>query len=169
MNPPSIEGEIAGAGLRIGIVASRFNREIVEGLLSGALGVLEDADVAESDVIVVWVPGSLELPIAAKKLAESNRIDGLIALGCVIRGETAHFEHVSREATAGLSGLGIQLGVPVAIGVLTVENAEQARIRSGLAPDETGGKEGENRHRGREAARACLEMIDLLRRMGDRV
>ncbi len=160
-----IEGLPEGKGLHIAIVASRFNRVIVEGLLAGALEVLEASGVVSSDVIVVWVPGALELPLAAKRLVEEGDIDGVIALGCVIRGETAHYEHVGREAVGGLARLALQLGIPVATGVLTVENVEQAMIRSGLAPDSGAGKEA-NRHRGKEAARACLEMVNVLRSTG---
>lgn len=167
MRPRIVEGDTSGTGLRIGIVASRFNKAVVEGLLQGTLEELEEAGVAESDVIVVWVPGALELPLTVNRLARQREVDGLVALGCVIRGETAHFEHVGREAVAGLSRVSLESGIPVATGVLTVEDMEQARIRSGLDPDPTGGKEWRERHRGREAARACLEMINLLRRIED--
>jgi 6,7-dimethyl-8-ribityllumazine synthase len=129
--------------------------------------VLEEAGVAERDVIVVWVPGAMELPMGARRLAEAKRVDGLIALGCVIRGETAHFEHVSNEAIGGLSRVGAELQVPIGVGVLTVENLEQARVRAGLIPDPDGGKEGGERHRGAEAARACIEMMDLISRLED--
>jgi len=168
MNVNILEGERSGAGLKIGIVASRFNREVVEGLLAGAMEVLKEADVTDSDVVVAWVPGALELPLAATKLVESDGLDGVIALGCVIRGETAHFEHVSREAISGLNRTALELNFPIAIGILTVENMEQARLRSGLDPDPSGGKEEGSRHRGREAAQACLEMVNLLRRIAER-
>ena len=163
-----LEGERSGVGMKIGIVASRFNDEVVEGLLRGAMEVLKEADVTDSDVVIVRVPGALELPLAVGKLVESEGVDGVIALGCVIRGETAHFEHVSREAISGLNRTGLELSLPVAIGILTVENMEQARIRSGLDPDPSGGKGGGSRHRGREAAEACLEMVNLLRRIAER-
>ncbi len=168
MSVKILEGERSGAGLKIGIVAGRFNSEVVEGLLDGAMEVLKEADVTDSDVVVAWVPGALELPLAASRLVEREGVDGIVALGCVIRGETAHFEHVSREAISGLNRIGLDLGLPVAIGILTVENMDQARIRSGLDPDPSGGKEGRRRHRGREAAEACLEMINLLHRIEDR-
>jgi 6,7-dimethyl-8-ribityllumazine synthase len=167
MSARALEGERSGRDVKVGIVASRFNNEVVEGLLRGALEVLEEAGVLESDVIISWVPGALELPLAAGKLIDSEGVDGVIALGCVIRGETAHFEHVSREAVSGLNRVSLELGRPVTTGILTVENLEQARIRSGLDPDPSGGKEGRSKHRGREAAGACLEMVDLLRRIGD--
>ncbi len=163
-----LEGERSGVGMKIGIVASRFNNEIVEGLLRGAMEVLKEADVTDSDVVIVRVPGALEMPLAVGKLVESERVDGVIALGCVIRGETAHFEHVSREAISGLNRIALELSLPVAIGILTVENMEQARIRSGLDPDPSGGKGGGSRHRGREAAEACLEMVNLLRRIAEK-
>jgi len=163
-----LKGEISGTGMKIGIVASRFNSEVVEGLLTGAMEALKEADVTDSDVVIVRVPGALELALAVSKLVESEELDGVIALGCVIRGETAHFDHVSREAISGLNRTGLELSLPVAIGILTVENMEQARIRSGLDPDPSGGKQGRSRHRGREAAEACLEMVNLLSRIAER-
>lgn len=165
MNPGAIREGTGGSGRRVGIVASRFNSEIVEGLLSGALDVLEDAGVADSDITVVWVPGSLELPLAAKELITSGKVEGVVALGCVVRGETSHFEHVCRGSIGGLGRVSEETGVPVAVGVLTVENREQARVRAGLDPDPGGTKEGGDRHRGREAARACLEMMNVLGRL----
>lgn len=168
MSPLEINTESSESGLAIGVVASRFNSLIVEGLLQGTLEVLSNAGVADSDVTVVWVPGALELPLAASKLADSGHVDGVIALGCVIRGETSHFEHVSREAIGGLSRVTLKTGIPVATGILTVENEEQARIRAGLDADKGGVKERGDRHRGREAARACLDMISVLRQLGKR-
>ncbi len=160
-----VEGRTGGGGRCLSIVASRFNREIVTGLLDGAREVLQTEGVADDDVTVVWVPGALELPLAAARVAARGEFDGIIALGCVIRGETAHFEHVSREAIAGLMDVSRREGVPVAIGILTVDTPAQARIRAGLDPDPGTDKESQDRHRGREAARACLEMIDLLDRL----
>ena len=168
MNPVTISGGTDGSGRRIGVVASRFNREIVEGLLQGSLEVLADAGVADPDVTVVWVPGSLELPLAAKELITGGKVEGVIALGCVIRGETSHFEQVSRESVGGLSRVAHDTGIPVAVGVLTVENREQARIRAGLEPDPGNAKEAGDRHRGREAALACLEMINVLGSLRER-
>ncbi len=158
-------GKLDGDGLRIGIIAADFNREIVESLLDGALTILTDHGVARSDVTVVRVPGALELPLAASILAGSGTVDGIIGLGCVIEGETTHFEHVSRESIGGLTRVSLDSGIPVATGVLTVGTEAQALVRAGLAPDAGGAKGEEDRHRGREAARACLEMVNLLRSM----
>ncbi len=158
----TLQGSARGAGRRVVILASRFNDEIVGGLVTGAREVLSAAGVAAGDVTVVWVPGALELPLAAARVAAGGKCDGIVALGCVIRGETAHFEHVGRESIRGLMEVSRAMGVPVGLGILTVENAAQARIRAGLDPDPGTGKEGGERHRGREAALACLEMIDLL-------
>jgi 6,7-dimethyl-8-ribityllumazine synthase len=151
--------------MRIGIVASSFNAEIVDGLLAGTLAVLSDCGVEKDAITVVRVPGALELPVAARALVDAQTPDGIIALGCVIRGETAHFEHVSRVATDGMARLADDLHVAVGTGILTVDTLEQARTRAGLEPDPGGSKEG-NRHRGREAALACLVMAGLLRQMG---
>lgn len=148
-------------GTRITVLASRFNEEIVAGLLEGALGWLAGAGLKDEQVRTVWVPGALELPVAAARLAKSGQVDGLVALGCVIRGETAHFEHVGRETVGGLSRVALETGIPVGIGVLTVDSVEQARVRAGLDPDPSGSKERGDRHRGREAAAACLEMVAL--------
>ncbi|MFC1629293.1 6,7-dimethyl-8-ribityllumazine synthase [Gemmatimonadota bacterium] len=162
-----IEGTSDGSGLCIGIVAAKFNHEIVQALLEGALEVLSGSGVTAPDVTVIWVPGALELPLAAAVLADSGTVDGIIGLGCVIRGETAHFDHVCRESIEGLSTVSFETGVPVAVGVLTVGTVEQAHTRAGLAPGNGGAKGEEDLHRGKEAARACIEMITLLRAMED--
>jgi 6,7-dimethyl-8-ribityllumazine synthase len=167
MTRRTIEGVPDGNGLEIAVVASRFNRPIVEGLLDGALEELERCGVPDEHTLVVWVPGALEIPAAVSRLADSGRWDGVVALGCVIRGETAHFEHVSRAATSGLAAIAIKGEIAVGAGILTVENEAQARVRSGLAPDEGGGKAEVDRHRGREAARACVEMARLLSQLRD--
>ena len=165
MSHRTYRGELESTGLRIGIIAADFNREIVESLLDGALGILIDNGVATSDVTVVRVPGALELPLAARTLAESGTVDGIIGLGCIIEGETSHHEHVGRESIGGLTRVSLDSGIPVATGVLTVGTEAQALVRAGLAPDQGGAKGEEDRHRGREAARACLEMVNLLRSM----
>ncbi len=165
MNQQTYRGGLEGDGRRIGIVAAEFNQEIVASLLDGAIELLTGHGVSDSDITIIRVPGALELPFAAKVLADSGAVDGVIGLGCVIEGETSHFEHVSRESIAGLTRVSLDTGVPVTTGVLTVGNEAQALVRAGLASD-TGGKKGEeDRHRGREAARACLEMVNLLRSM----
>ena len=165
MSIRTMKADPDGAGLKIGIVASSFNAEIMDGLLAGTLAVLTDRGVAEEAITVVRVPGALELAAAARALVAAQAPDGIIALGCVIRGETAHFEHVSRVVTDGMARLADDLDVAVGAGILTVDTLEQARIRAGLDPDPGGSKEGD-RDRGREAARACLEMARLLKQMG---
>ena len=140
-----------GAGLRIAIVAARFNSHVTLRLLGGARRGLAEAGVADDDVTVAWVPGSLEIPLAAQALAATH--DAVICLGCVIRGETAHFEYVAGETAAGITRAALDTGIPVIFGVLTVDDREQAH-------DRLGGKEG---HKGEEAALTAIEMVSLLR------
>jgi 6,7-dimethyl-8-ribityllumazine synthase len=141
-----LEGSPSGAERTVGVVVSRFNGEISNRLLESALGALDAAGVAEERITVMPVPGAFELPIGAMALAKTRRYSCVVALGCVIRGETAHFEYVAGEAASGLQLAGLETGVPVAFGVLTVETAEQAEARV---------------EKGAEAARAALEMADL--------
>jgi 6,7-dimethyl-8-ribityllumazine synthase len=141
-----LEGSPSGADRTVGIVVSRFNGEISERLLSAALEALAAAGVAEERITVMPVPGAFELPIGAMALAKTRRYSCVIALGCVMRGETAHFDYVASEAASGLQLAGLETGVPVAFGVLTVDTAEQADARV---------------DRGADAARAALEMADL--------
>jgi 6,7-dimethyl-8-ribityllumazine synthase len=150
--------------MRLAVVVSRFNKEIVDGLLEGAFQELAEAGMARDSVPVIEVPGALELPVVAAELARQGRYEGLIALGCVIRGETSHHEHVGRESVGGLVRVAVETGVAIGIGVLTVDSPAQARVRAGLDPDPGSAKEG-RRHRGREAARACLETAALLREL----
>ena len=149
-------GDLAGAGRRFGIVASRFNQPIGEALIAGAADCLQRHGVAPDDVLLVTVPGAWEIPQALAALAGEppgrlGRLDAIIALGVVIRGETPHFDYLSRECTAGIARAGERLGLPVAYGVLTCDTAEQAEERAG-------GKAG---NKGWEAALAALEMADL--------
>jgi 6,7-dimethyl-8-ribityllumazine synthase len=141
-----LEGSPSGADRTVGIVVSRFNGEISNQLLESALEALAAAGVAEERVTVMPVPGAFELPIGAMALAKTRRYSCVIALGCVVRGETAHFEYVAGEAASGLQLAGLETGVPVAFGVLTVDTAEQAEERV---------------DKGADAARAALEMADL--------
>jgi 6,7-dimethyl-8-ribityllumazine synthase len=141
-----LEGSPSGADRTVGIVLSRFNGEISNRLLESALEALAAAGVAEERITVMPVPGAFELPIGAMALAKTRRYSCVIALGCVVRGETAHFEYVAGEAASGLQLAGLETGVPVAFGVLTVETAEQAEARV---------------DKGADAARAALEMADL--------
>jgi 6,7-dimethyl-8-ribityllumazine synthase len=146
------QGSLEGGGRRVAIVVSRFNRLVTEPLLAGAREALVRHGVAAADVDVAWVPGSFELPLAAQRLAQTGRYAGVVALGAVVRGATAHFEHVAAQAAAGLAAVARDTGVPVAFGVLTTDTMEQAL-------DRAGGKAG---NKGAEAALTILEMAALL-------
>jgi 6,7-dimethyl-8-ribityllumazine synthase len=146
----TLEGTSSGDGRSVGVVVSRFNGEITTKLLAHALTALEEQGVARDAITVVPVPGAFELPLAAMALAKTRRFACVVALGCVIRGETAHFEYVAGEAASGLQLAGLETGVPVAFGVLTCENVEQAEARI---------------ERAGEAARGALEMADLFGQM----
>jgi 6,7-dimethyl-8-ribityllumazine synthase len=141
-----LEGEPRDTRRGVGIVVSRFNGEIVNRLLASALAELEKAEVAKDSITVMAVPGAFELPLGAMALAKTRRYSCIVALGCVIRGETAHFEYISGEAASGLQLAALETGVPVAFGVLTVDNVEQAEARI---------------DKGGEAVRTALEMADL--------
>lgn len=147
-------GQPDGAGRRICIVASRFNPMITDLLLDGARAELLRRGVSESSLDVVRVPGAWEIPVAAAKAA-SGPYDAIVALGCVIRGETTHYEHICAAVTDGLTQIQLQTGVPIALGVLTTESLPQALARAG----------GEVGHLGIQAAEAALEMCDLLSRL----
>lgn len=151
-----IEGEPDGSGLRIAIVMSRFNEVVTEQLAAGALECLGERGVAPGDVDVIAVPGAWELPAAAARAADSERYDAIVALGCVIRGETPHFEFVAGEAARGLGRISGRGRIPVGFGVLTTEDMEQALARAG----------GPGGNKGREAALAALEMAGLFRALG---
>jgi 6,7-dimethyl-8-ribityllumazine synthase len=155
LKPKSITGNLNAAGLRFGIVISRFNSFITERLLAGALDALERAGAADNQVEIVRVPGSFELPVAAKKLAESRRPDAIICIGCVLRGETSHYEHVSNEVARGIQLAQMDTGVPMAFCVLTCDTLEQAIDRAGL-------KSG---NKGFEAGLAAVEMGNLSRQL----
>lgn len=142
------EGELNGEGLRIGIVRARFNDAVTSRLVESCLSELERLEVEPSDIRHVTVPGALEVPVVLKALAESGEFDALVALGCIIRGETYHFELVANESGAGVSRVALDTGVPVANAILTVENEAQAWAR---ADD-----------KGRDAARVAVEMANLL-------
>ena len=145
-------GELDANGLRFAIVVARFNHDITSALLDGAVRALADAGAADDDVSVWWVPGAFELPVVAKRLAESGRADAVICLGAVIRGETAHFDFVAGGATQGIVDVAVRTGVPVVFGVLTVDTMQQAL-------DRIGGSEG---HKGEEAAHTAIETARLL-------
>ncbi len=141
---------------RFAIVASRFNAMVTEALLSGCRDALERHGIADDRIDVAWVPGSFEIPLVARKLAETGRYAAVICLGCVIRGETSHYDHVAGQAAAGVMQAGLATGVPVIFGILTTENVEQALNRAGL-------KSG---NKGADAALAAIEMVNLLGRIG---
>lgn len=147
------QGAFHGEGLRIGIVAARFNDFIVARLLSGALEALRAHGVRDDDVTVVRVPGALEIALAAKTLAESGRQDAVVCLGCVIRGETSHYDQVTLEVSRGTALAALDSGRPVTFGVITAEDLEQAIDRAGA-------KSG---HRGWDAAVAAVEMASLMK------
>jgi 6,7-dimethyl-8-ribityllumazine synthase len=150
-NIPEIEPDHGGAGLRVGIVMSRFNTPVGEGLLSSCTAALLKHGVAAADVRVVSVPGALEAPLALQKMAQSGRYDALIALGAVIRGETYHFEIVSNESSSGIMSVQLETGVPIANGILTTENDDQALARM--------------MEKGADCAIAAIEMANLLRKL----
>jgi 6,7-dimethyl-8-ribityllumazine synthase len=141
-----LAGEARDTRRGVGIVVSRFNGEIVNRLLASALAELEKAEVAKDSITVMAVPGAFELPLGAMALAKTRRYSCIVALGCVIRGETAHFEYISGEAASGLQLAALETGVPVSFGVLTVDTVEQAEARI---------------DKGGEAVRTALEMADL--------
>jgi 6,7-dimethyl-8-ribityllumazine synthase len=149
------QGQFIGNGLHIAIVVSRWNDIITQRLLEGAHDTLARHGVQPADVDVAWVPGSFELPIVAKKFAESGRYHAVIALGCVIRGSTSHYDHVTSGVTSGIAQVGVQTGVPCIFGVVTTESIEQAIERAGS-------KMG---NKGSEAAMAAIEMATLLRQI----
>jgi len=146
-------GHLVGSGLKFGIVISRFNEAIGKELLHGAQDALFRHSVAEEHVDVAWVPGAFEIPLVAKRMAESGRYQGIICLGVVIRGATAHFEYVAGQTANGIAAASLSTGVPVTFGVLTTETIEQAIERAGT-------KAG---NKGAEAALAAIEMVNLLR------
>ncbi len=149
------EGDPKGNGLKIGVVVSKFNESVTGKLLDGALAVLREGGVRDEDIHIVKVPGAFEIPLAASRMARSGGYSGLICLGAVIRGETPHFEHISREVSRGIVDIMIDSGLPVSFGVLTTETVQQAEDRSNP----------QSLNRGGEAARVVLEMADLLKNL----
>ncbi len=147
MSIREFEPNLAGRSLRVGVVQSRFNEDIGEGLRSGCLAELARLGVADGDVTFATVPGALELPLALQTMAQSGRFDALVALGAVIRGETYHFEIVSNESARGITDVQLNTGIPIANAVLTTENDDQALVRMV--------------QKGAEAAQAAIEMANL--------
>ena len=148
----SYDGEGHAPGAEVAVVCAKFNGGITERLLNGALAGFEAHGIAAESVAVAWVPGAFELPLAALKMAGSGHIDAVVALGAVIRGDTAHFDFVAGQCASGLQRAALDTGVPVVFGVLTTDTVEQALARSGEGAD----------NKGYEAACSALEMADLL-------
>jgi 6,7-dimethyl-8-ribityllumazine synthase len=155
LKPASLRGGLDAAGLRIGVVASEFNNFITDRLLAGALDALQQAGATEEQIQIVRVPGSFELPIVAKKLAASGRFDSIICIGCVLRGETSHYDVVVSETARGIQLAQLDTGVPLIFCVLTCDTLEQAIDRAGL-------KSG---NKGYEAGLAAVEMAQLVRKI----
>ncbi|MFN8008635.1 MAG: 6,7-dimethyl-8-ribityllumazine synthase [Terriglobia bacterium] len=151
----TLQGNLTASGLRFAIVASRFNEFVTGRLLAGALDALERTGASDSEITVVRVPGSFEIPLTALKLAESKKYDAIICLGTLIRGDTPHFEYISNEVTKGIASVSVQTKIPVAYGVLTADTVEQAIDRAGL-------KSG---NKGFDAAMSAIEMANLLKQL----
>jgi 6,7-dimethyl-8-ribityllumazine synthase len=156
LDAPQLAGKVSAAGMRIGLIVSRFNEDITEALLQGAKKALLEHGALEADLHIVHVPGALEIGTLAARMAESGRYDALVCLGCVIRGGTAHFEHVCRVSMDMIAFVAARGDIAVGNGVLTVDTLEQAR-------DRVGGAHG---HKGAEAALAAVEVAMLLRQVG---
>ena len=153
MNIQLLEGKVvAPEGMRVGIVASRFNSFIVEKLMEGAVDGLVRHGVEENNITACWVPGAFEIPLAAQKMAQSGKYDAVICVGAVIRGSTSHYDYVCNEVSKGIAAVGLQTGKPVLFGVVTTENIEQAIERSGS-------KAG---NKGYDCALAAIEMVNLM-------
>ena len=148
-----LEPDLRGAGLRIGIVVSRFNAEVGEALLAACTAALKQHGVLARDIRVITVPGALEVPLALQKMANTGKHDALIALGAVIRGETYHFEVVANESAGGITSVALDTGVPVANGILTTDSDDQAAARVS--------------QKGADCAAAAIEMANLLKKLGE--
>ncbi len=158
LKPADVRGGLSAAGLRIGVVASQFNNFITDRLLAGALDALQQAGATEEQIQIVRVPGSFELPIVAKKMAVSGRFDSIICIGCVLRGETSHYDVVVSETARGIQLAQLDTGVPLIFCVLTCDTLEQAIDRAGL-------KSG---NKGYESGLAAVEMAQLVRKIADK-
>lgn len=150
-----LEGNYTGKGIRVGIVAARFNEFITSKLVSGALDGLKRHEVKEEDIELAWVPGAFEIPLVAKKMADSQKYDAVICLGAVIRGATSHYDYVCNEVSKGIANVGLNSGIPVLFGVVTTENIEQAIERAGT-------KAG---NKGYDCALGAIEMVNLIKNM----
>lgn len=150
--PKIINGHLSAKGKKFGVVVGRFNEFISNKLLGGAVDCIVRNDGNEDDVTVAWVPGSYEIPLIAKKMAESKKYDAVICLGAIIRGATPHFDYIAAEVTKGVAHVGLETGVPVVFGVITSDTIEQAIERAGT-------KSG---NKGWDAAQTAIEMVDLI-------
>jgi len=154
----SLEAGPGAEGSRFGIVAGRFYQQIVGSMVDAAVTTLREAGVRDEDITVLWVGGAVEVPLLCQRLARSGAFDALLAVGCVIRGGTPHFDYVCDMVAQGVNRVALDEDIPVAFGVLTCDNAEQAYARSGLPTSEPRSKG----NKGEEAAQAALEMVSLL-------
>ena len=152
----TFEGKFDGKGIKIGIVAGRFNEFITSKLVGGALDVLNRNEVNEDDISIAWVPGAFEIPLIKKKMIDTGKYNAIITLGAVIKGSTPHFDYVCSEVSKGVAQLSLQSDIPVIFGVLTTNNIEEAIERAGT-------KAG---NKGSEAAFSAIEMINLIRTIG---
>lgn len=150
-----LEGKVVADGIKVGIVAARFNEFIVSKLVSGAVDGLVRHDVKDDDITVAWVPGAFEIPLAAKKMAKSGKYDAIICLGTVIRGQTSHYDYVCNEVSKGIAQVSLESEIPVMFGILTTENIEQAVERAGT-------KAG---NKGYDCALGAIEMVNLMKEM----
>lgn len=151
----TFEGKLVSKGIRIGIVAARFNEFITSKLLEGAMDGLLRHDVLKDDIHVAWVPGAFEIPLIASRMAKSGKYDAIICLGAVIRGSTTHYDYVCNEVSKGIAAVSLECGIPVMFGVLTTENIEQAIERAGT-------KAG---NKGYDCAVGAIEMVNLIRKI----
>lgn len=149
------EGKLVSEGVKVGIVVARFNEFITSKLLGGAIDGLKRENVKEDDIEVAWVPGAFEIPLIAKKMADSKKYDAVICLGAVIRGATSHYDYVCAEVSKGVAQVSLNAGIPVMFGVLTTDTIEQAVERAGT-------KAG---NKGFECAQGAIEMVNLIREM----
>jgi 6,7-dimethyl-8-ribityllumazine synthase len=152
---PTFEGKLIAKGLKFGIVVSRFNELVTSKLLDGALDCLKRHDADEKDIDIFFCPGSFEIPLVAKKIALTGKYDALICLGAVIRGETPHFDYIANEVSKGIAQVQLETGIPIAFGILTTDDVEQALNRAGI-------KSG---NKGWDAALTAIEMANLLKQI----
>ena len=150
-----LEGNVVAKEIKVGIVAARFNEFIVSKLIGGACDALVRHGVKDDDIDLAWVPGAFEIPIIAKKMAESGKYDAVICLGCVIRGQTSHYDYVCNEVSKGTAQVGLSTGVPTMFGIVTTENIDQAIARAGS-------KAG---NKGYDCALGAIEMVNLMSQM----